>query len=194
MATKDAERTYVNRRCLTCNALFQVQGQSVLRGEGRYCSHKCNPNYADANRARIKNPLGSTHDVVSRVCPTCSTEFKTKVKNINRGGGVYCCLKCNPNKAASTTLEQKVDRRRAYNLRRNYGLTIEQYEQLLKDQGGVCAICSEVSTNPRSPFLFVDHCHSTERVRGLLCGPCNSAIGLLKEREDLFRKAVAYLS
>lgn len=72
-----------------------------------------------------------------------------------------------------------------------YGLSPEQYDALLAEQGGVCAICGGVNKGSRS--LAVDHDHETGTVRGLLCIPCNSAVGLLKEDPDLLQNARIYL-
>jgi hypothetical protein len=77
-------------------------------------------------------------------------------------------------------------------LKRNYGLTIEQYQAKLDAQGGVCAVCAKPDPVPRRR-LAVDHCHDTGRVRGLLCGLCNSAIGKFKDDPKMLDKAAAYL-
>ena len=63
---------------------------------------------------------------------------------------------------------------------RKFGLTLEQYERMLTQQDGRCAICKEIPER-----ICVDHCHRTGAVRGLLCSGCNTALGLLKE--DLLR-------
>jgi hypothetical protein len=77
------------------------------------------------------------------------------------------------------------------NLKALYGISLVQYEQLLEQQGGVCAICGR---SPRGrPVLDVDHDHLTGIVRGLLCGNCNRAVGLLDDNPDLFDKAKAYI-
>lgn len=95
--------------------------------------------------------------------------------------------------------EQGLTNRRRLQLKQDYGLTPEEYDELLAAQGGVCAICRqpETTTDPRSqrPYvrLPVDHCHETGRVRGLLCHRCNRAIGLLRDDVDLLRAAIAYL-
>lgn len=87
---------------------------------------------------------------------------------------------------------------RAWQLRRHYNLTLDDYEEMLRKQNGVCAICHQPETH-RSPHtkklktLSVDHCHLTGRNRGLLCCACNHAIGALKEDPELFRRAVRYL-
>ena len=77
---------------------------------------------------------------------------------------------------------------------KKYGLTPEDYSNMLESQGGVCAICG--ADNPRDgrENLHVDHCHSTGKVRGLLCGPCNKAIGLLQDDPTIIRNAANYLS
>lgn len=61
---------------------------------------------------------------------------------------------------------------------------------MLREQGGTCAICHGTETVGR---LAVDHCHSTGRVRGLLCTNCNQAIGKLKDDSQLLRNAINYL-
>lgn len=86
-------------------------------------------------------------------------------------------------------------------LQKNYGITLDQYNQMLDEQNGVCAICGEPekaihpnhNTNKPQP-LAVDHCHKTGRIRGLLCSFCNRAIGFFKEDIDLLNKTVQYLT
>lgn len=70
-----------------------------------------------------------------------------------------------------------------------YGLSAEQHRRLLDEQDGVCAICRQSSRRA----LCVDHCHATQRVRGLLCDKCNTALGLLDEDVGRMLAAVAYL-
>jgi hypothetical protein len=74
------------------------------------------------------------------------------------------------------------------NLKRNYGIGLPEYNKMYADQQGACAIC-------KTPLdvLCVDHSHTTGKVRGLLCHPCNRGIGLLKESEDTLRAALTYL-
>lgn len=84
-------------------------------------------------------------------------------------------------------------RRRNNTLRYMYNLSIEDYEQMLFRQNGKCAICGKVEERKSSPFLCVDHCHKTGKIRGLLCHRCNSAIGKLNDDPELLRKAIVYL-
>ena len=88
--------------------------------------------------------------------------------------------------------------RRKFNLEKNYGLTVEEYERILANQGGVCAICRRDEPNEHGRTgkkfrLSVDHCHATGRVRGLLCQKCNRAIGLMDDSVDLLKRAIDYL-
>lgn len=83
-----------------------------------------------------------------------------------------------------------ISNRRSY-LKRKYGITLEQYDELLSEQGGVCGICGR-EPNPNIS-LHVDHDHQTGALRGLLCFPCNQAIGSLREDPALLELAIDYL-
>lgn len=72
-----------------------------------------------------------------------------------------------------------------------FGISIEQYEAMIEAQEGLCAICRKVCS--MKSMLSIDHDHITGHVRGLLCGKCNTGIGLLGDRVDGLRRALAYL-
>jgi len=79
---------------------------------------------------------------------------------------------------------------------RLYGITHDDYNALLKKQGGVCAICGNQETiahNGKIVALSIDHDHPTNKVRGLLCGSCNRAIGLMKDDPERLMAAANYL-
>lgn len=83
------------------------------------------------------------------------------------------------------------------NLRREYGITLVEYEAMVESQSNTCKICGESETRTRAGVivsLSVDHCHETGEVRGLLCSNCNVAIGLLKHEPRLIHSALTYLS
>lgn len=86
----------------------------------------------------------------------------------------------------------KLDHARWKHLENRYGITKEQYNQKFEEQKGCCDICGVHQMNFKHA-LAVDHNHTTGKVRGLLCGPCNTAIGKLKEDKKLFLAAIAYL-
>lgn len=76
-----------------------------------------------------------------------------------------------------------------------YGLTVEEYEKMLLAQQGKCLICQKEpdSKNTKSGVLAVDHCHNSEKVRGLLCDLCNKALGLLADDTNRLSRAIKYL-
>ncbi len=85
-------------------------------------------------------------------------------------------------------------------IRTKYGVSADRYREMLVAQGGGCAICG---TKPMTYRLAIDHDHRCcpddrrscgKCVRGLLCGPCNVALGMLQENPDLFAKAAEYLT
>ena len=89
------------------------------------------------------------------------------------------------------------DYARWMSIKSKYGLTKEQYEELLEKQGGVCAICRQPETRTTKAgvvmLLHVDHCHNSGKIRGLLCHKCNSALGLFRESSEILSSAVNYL-
>ncbi|MFJ2235995.1 endonuclease VII domain-containing protein [Streptomyces sp. NPDC087859] len=76
---------------------------------------------------------------------------------------------------------------RAGHLKRHYGITEAERDELIASQGGVCCIC--LAALPE----HVDHCHETGRVRGVLCFSCNAALGQFKDRPDVIRRAATYV-
>lgn len=76
-------------------------------------------------------------------------------------------------------------------MKRAYGLTELAYQQMLDTQGGVCQICHRPNLN--GTRLAVDHDHVTGELGGLLCMPCNTALGFMQDSPDRLRAAAAYL-
>ena len=117
-------------------------------------------------------------------------------------GKSYQCKLCKRDEARKRSRKNSTTYKSNY-YRQNiikYGLSVEQYEQLLATQSGCCAICcrpetafacKKYSTKPRR--LSIDHNHETGKVRGLLCSKCNGAIGMLYENDITLHNARAYL-
>jgi len=78
-------------------------------------------------------------------------------------------------------------------LQKHYNISIDDYDELFKNQNGVCAICSQSEQSIRNKSLCVDHCHITQKIRGLLCTNCNRSLGLLKDNCEILEKAKLYL-
>lgn len=103
------------------------------------------------------------------------------------------------NQQAMRRRREKPEVYKSYELKKNFKITYEQYNKILKEQNFVCAICEEpekvihhISGILKS--LAVDHCHKTGKIRGLLCQRCNRVLGKIKDRIDLLEKMKAYLN
>lgn len=89
-------------------------------------------------------------------------------------------------------LAARYRRERDRNLRNRHGIGVEDYERMLAEQGGACAICDK--TPSAEEILRIDHCHATGRIRGLLCNRCNLAIGYLRDDSAAAMRACLYLA
>ena len=89
--------------------------------------------------------------------------------------------------------DQRRESRRAFDLGKLYGMTIEQYELRLIEQGSRCAVCPQLAVHEKHGVLHVDHDHKTGTIRGLLCHKCNTALGLADDSPDRLKALAAYL-
>jgi hypothetical protein len=155
-----------------------------------------------AKRAAAKTIL----DPQSKVCGRCekdrpAPEYKRRPNG--RTLASYCrpCEKTyNAEKAVRSYWKnqepEQVAKRHTANRKvalRQYGLTPEDYDRMLEKQDGGCAICGTAEPGGRSRYLHVDHCHATNDVRGLLCGPCNLGLGSFRDDPTLLTVAAEYL-
>jgi hypothetical protein len=91
------------------------------------------------------------------------------------------------------------EKARKHHLKFAYGLTLDQYNQMLQDQNGLCAICGQPETKidkqaNRLKVLSVDHNHTTGQIRGLLCDRCNLGIAFFKDNSEILKSASNYLN
>jgi hypothetical protein len=143
------------------------------RPQNRTEEHK--RNHAKAARAAWERKFADASPS-ERECLACGESFTVQPRLA--GKQYYCTPEC----------------RRLYARLRRYGLSYGQYQSLLDKQGGLCALCRSAWKGwSGKQGLHVDHCHKTGRVRGLLCGDCNTAIGRFGDDPALLRAAAAYL-
>ena len=97
------------------------------------------------------------------------------------------------------TYQKNKEKLRDLAYQRKFGITIEEYNNLFDLQKGVCKLCNcpETKVNRKSTGLVkrlaVDHCHSSGKVRGLLCQDCNVGLGSFKDNIEVIQKAIKYL-
>jgi transcription elongation factor Elf1 len=137
---------------------------------------------SQVSRSNSKPPL----------CPLCSetdiSKFYLNAKGHRKNA--YCkeChkIRCKDRWNNKSDLDKKT-----YTAAK-YGLSPDAYVKLYESQEGKCAICNEIPTTKRG--LHTDHCHTSGKVRGLLCHHCNTALGSFKDNINLLNKAVDYLN
>ena len=149
-----------------------------------------------------------------RPCVVCGVEFQPYRANATTCSVVcyrrsparreaMAAIKVRPEVKARKNAARRVaanpDKNRGRNLRSllrvRYGLTVEQYQERLADQGGVCHLCGAAPSGgvKATARLHVDHDHTTGTVRMLLCNGCNRGLGYLKDDPDLMERAAAYV-
>ena len=129
-------------------------------------------------------------------CSKCDEIKKKTLFNrdqTRRDGYTIYCKKCikkiNKNTYLTTDRPFQCWKRA---LKRKYNITPEIYYKMLEYQEESCAICG-ITAEKFGSKLHVDHNHTTKEVRGLLCGSCNKALGLLYDSKDNLIKAIEYL-
>ena len=78
-------------------------------------------------------------------------------------------------------------------LQYQYGISIEEYSMLAARQDNKCATCGKPAEETHRKRLFVDHCHSTGKIRGLLCQQCNTALGMVNDDISKLSALISYL-
>ena len=129
----------------------------------------------------------------SKHCYACKEELPLTSfhKDKSRGDGLSnICKKCNRERARKTV--RNTEKLWESEIKRLYGITIEEYNELKEKQNNKCAICGTDEKNLIKK-LAVDHCHTTGKVRGLLCRKCNSGIGFLQDDIEVLTNAIKYL-
>lgn len=129
-----------------------------------------------------------------RVCFGCKKELSLEnfTKDNTRGGHQRECKECCRERKFKWHQTPSGQRSSANTkLKRRFGITIDDYERMYAEQGGEC-LCCGASESVLGHRLAVDHCHTTGKVRGLLCKGCNVALGHAKENPDILRSLAKY--
>jgi hypothetical protein len=102
------------------------------------------------------------------------------------------CKSCN-SKKGKRRYKNAPDKYRNYSLLKKFGITLLDYQLRLKQQNGGCAICGKSEKENRK-MLAIDHDHSTNKIRGILCDSCNKGLGLLGDTPSRLESAWRYLN
>ena len=142
-------------------------------------------------------------------CPKCRQKRDVSFFSLRSNG--YLRAYCKPCEVKAQNARERTPKGRAYkaafdqknsnvrpdryrntDLKRNYGITLDQWNQMFEEQGRRCAICRSSTIAPPR-WWETDHCHKTNRVRGILCGKCNSILGFVDDNPATLINAAIYL-
>ena len=178
----------MKKQCNKCGEkklLSEFSKNKLHKGGLQYNCKECVNKYNERYR----------HPRKVKKCVCCESIYTPKT-----GNSKYCSDKCRKQIDSLYSEEYYYQRggrkkRLERNLRQSYGIDFEEYDRMLEEQNGVCAICGNPERcihdgKPRR--LAVDHNHFTGKVRGLLCYRCNNRLGALENR-DFVEKATEYL-
>jgi hypothetical protein len=197
-------------RCKTQKSKSEFSKDSrYLAGVSSWCKRCGLDRKIEKRKANPKN--GNRREVNDEKLLCCSCGDWKQIEHFYRSslssvGRSSYCKDCERNKAISFRILQPEqykaikDRnaaKRKYQqknrtLTKNYGISLDKYMALLSSQNGGCAICHATESDCGRQ-LCVDHDHASKKIRGLLCGNCNRAIGYLKDSVERIQAAAEYL-
>lgn len=143
-------------------------------------------NFAPRQYSRRSVPRKTFADG-TRICWQCDrrlalTAFSPLRRSCPGDGHMYLCKPCNREYGCWMKLRQQ------------FGLSRSYFDAIVEAQGGGCAICGATKPVGRwSRYLSVDHCHKTDQVRGILCQPCNTGLGMFRDDPAIIEKSISYL-
>ena len=148
--------------------------------------------------------------VTDKTCVRCKvkkpkSEFGISIREF--GGLNIYCLECTRHQSrviqrrikkekgfplvkGTYTLDERRANKRNASLKRNYGITAEDFDKILLTQGGRCALCQEILPKEKA---CIDHCHNSEVIRGILCRTCNTRLGIFNDDPKFLFRAILYL-
>ena len=190
--------------CKTCSSggipqALDKFGKASRYKDGYHCWCKeCVNRVNRASKYRLKNGEREYKIPPTKVCTICLVEKDIDEFHIHSERAdkhESQCKQCRVDHNKTTNILKQT---RDANLKRKYGITGDKYDEMMKQQGGMCAICSEPEIfehmgNGKIKALSVDHNHFTKTVRELLCWSCNTMIGNSRENPEILRRGADYL-
>lgn len=168
----DSPYYVVNASCVECT---QIKHKKYRDKNGAKWAATRRKKYAEDKEYR---------DTVTRKNKDCRNRNKEKYNESRREK-----YKNDPEYREKHLAARRGRDQRDSQLKTNYGITKADYDKLLDIQLGLCAICGE----EKEETLSVDHCHTTKKIRGLLCRKCNTGLGCYNDDIALINKAIKYL-
>ena len=185
-------------QCKGCEKKFETTNAQV-----EFCGSTCRHAYFNSQRPTSKNDV--------RSCVVCGTSFQPMQKT--GPGRKWCSEACKHVMGGNSQrlrrhltgvdvppeiIEAARQSRSERSLKQTFGISLAQYESMFDAQKGLCAICKNPETAKNNydkvtRRLAVDHCHTSGKIRALLCSACNTAIGLMNDDTARIQAAIEYL-
>lgn len=202
---KDRSKEAGSKKCLICERIiipkwFEPPSRMAQR---IFCSHRCATVFSMKDRKNqkdviekiktgiIKHYKEAREGMKERECRICHNIFPVSIflykRNRRIPGLSRICKKCRAKIQKEWTHKNPRSHKNSV-LKTTHGITIKQYEDLATKQGNCCAICKK-----KVITLQVDHCHKSGKIRGLLCGHCNTGLGFFKDNSKSLASAMEYL-
>jgi hypothetical protein len=201
---------YINlepRACNRCKEVKDISKFSMEKGIYRTVCRICRSKDQEHYRNKPASDSKIAHLNIVKCCSVCGeekmmTDFRCRKNGMRTGR----CRDCDA-KHRKTWREANRDITRLYEyqyrrdkpiadrkrfLKSQFGMTLEDYDNMFVAQEGRCKCCG-TSQQDLKRKLSVDHCHSSGKIRGLLCGNCNSALGFVKDRIGTLENLIQYL-
>ena len=170
------------KRCNICgdtksatNEFFPFRKDDVLRGECKECNAEYHVNWS-------KNNIERSREIKAKYAKANPEKHRGNIENDNRRSKGW--REKNPEAS-------KLNIRKAH-LLKAYGLSLEDYDNMLEEQDNSCSICKTKDTGKRKHFC-IDHNHETGKVRALLCGNCNLIVGMIERGPEIIESAKIYV-
>lgn len=159
------------KRCNVCGEFIPIKNFYASKQTG-YVSSTCKKCRAATRLAKYIRKTPAIREDGTRLCLYCE-----QIKNMEEFVKNSCrCKSCSS----------------AFRREKMYGVTVDDFNSMMKKQNGECAICGGIR-EVKEDSLCVDHCHKTNNVRGLLCNHCNTALGKFEDNIELLQNAIKYL-
>ncbi len=182
MSRPKLSTTFIACTCHWCSKSFEKAAVEIKRSGLNFCSKDCTLTYQNFQKieARAKDNFPIEEE---RVCVRCRIRkpFSAYAKHKKMISGIE--RKCKQCRFETRNVKLRKER----DLKKKYNLSLLDYENMRLIQENKCKICT------KEKKLFVDHCHTTGKVRGLLCATCNVGLGSYLDNTELLKEAIKYL-
>lgn len=199
--------------CDYCSKTFERTNSYVRKHIKRnhkncFCSRSCLASFKNKERTKdVQCEHKDAKHFAHGLCESCYysqehvkearckswEKYKTSDTYLSKKDEIVKTCKINARKRYESGGKEK---QRDQDLQRKYGISDEEYQNMLTGQNNLCAICKNPETHMRNgkvTSLCVDHCHKTDKVRGLLCKRCNVMLGQSQDNIETLKAAIEYL-